>query len=267
MIIDCFTFNNELSILEARLEELDGLVDFHVLVEATKTQSLQDKPMHFEENKMRFKKFLKKIIHVKVVKIPETNGVWSFENYQRNCIASGLFHLRISDKDIILISDVDEIPSKAALEQNLPNLKDFQIYKMGYNVYYLNLQVKDKPWNGTVAVFGSQIQNHSIQTLIKVRDTIAECYKISDGGWHLGYQGGPEFMYKKYFDCVEPFDKVNGIPAKEKFMQLFAERAVDNGSFIFSDNLSRTDLTLVQVPRETLPKFIQENPEKYPYIL
>ena len=120
-------------------------------------------------------------------------------------------------------------------------------------------------WNGTVAVLGKNIKGNTIQRFRDIKDNIPNV--IKNAGWHLGYQGGPEFMYNKYFDCVEPFDKTHGIPAKEKFLQLFAERAVDNGSFIFSDNLNRTDLTLIKVPKETLPKFIQENPEKYPHIL
>ena len=54
MIIDCFPFFNELDVLELRLNILDSVVDKFVLVEASKTQSLIDKPFYFEDNKDRF---------------------------------------------------------------------------------------------------------------------------------------------------------------------------------------------------------------------
>ena len=47
MIYDCFPFNNELDILEIRLNILNDVVDKFILVEASKTQSLLDKPFYF----------------------------------------------------------------------------------------------------------------------------------------------------------------------------------------------------------------------------
>ena len=66
-IIDCFSFFNELELLEIRLNILDQYVDKFVLVEAAKTQTLKDKPFVFEENKSRYEKFLDKIVHVYIV--------------------------------------------------------------------------------------------------------------------------------------------------------------------------------------------------------
>lgn len=54
MIIDCFTFFNELDVLEIRLRELDGVVDRFVLVEATLTHQGKPKPLLYAENKERF---------------------------------------------------------------------------------------------------------------------------------------------------------------------------------------------------------------------
>ena len=108
MIIDCFPFFNELDVLELRLNILDSVVDKFVLVEASKTQSLIDKPFYFEDNKDRFAKFLHKIVHIKVQDYPNEGG-WAMENFQRNCILRGLKHLDLNTHDIVGISDVDEI--------------------------------------------------------------------------------------------------------------------------------------------------------------
>ena len=61
-IYDCFIFFNELDLLEIRLKTLEKVVDYFLLVEATKTHRGQDKPLYFNENKERFKKWEKKII-------------------------------------------------------------------------------------------------------------------------------------------------------------------------------------------------------------
>ena len=54
MIYDCFTFFNELELLELRLNELADVVDKFVLVEATQTHTNKPKPLHYLENRARF---------------------------------------------------------------------------------------------------------------------------------------------------------------------------------------------------------------------
>jgi len=64
MLYDCFMFFDELELLDLRLHYLDPLIDRFVLVESTRTFSLKDKPLFFDENKSMFSKFLPKIEHV-----------------------------------------------------------------------------------------------------------------------------------------------------------------------------------------------------------
>ena len=59
-VYDCFTFFNELDLLEIRLNELNDVVDYFVLVEATTTYSGKPKELYFQKNKDRYKKFEKK---------------------------------------------------------------------------------------------------------------------------------------------------------------------------------------------------------------
>ena len=66
MIFDCFSFFNELDILEIRLNVLAPVVDKFVLVEAVRRHSGEPKELYFEKNKQRFAPFLDKIIHVVV---------------------------------------------------------------------------------------------------------------------------------------------------------------------------------------------------------
>ena len=61
-IIDAFTFYNELDLLLYRLTALDHIVDYFIIVEATKTHAGKDKPLFFEENKHLYGKFMNKIV-------------------------------------------------------------------------------------------------------------------------------------------------------------------------------------------------------------
>lgn len=262
MIIDTFTFWKELDILEIRLNELNSVVDKFILVEAAHTQSMQSKPYYFEENKSRFDKFLDKIIHIKVDdKIDISQNSWAFENFQRQCIARGLNQLSIQSTDYILVSDVDEIPKAECLQRLLPTMGQILCFGMTYNIYYLNLVMRHKLWPGTVAVRAGDLQC-DMHTLIKLRDRLPHHLIPCDTGWHLGYQGGEQVVFDKYFSCIEPFNK-NDIPSKELFSNVFKQRAKDKGSFIFCDNLDRQDLILDRVPVNNLPGYVIDNQERF----
>src|SRR5689334_20509145 len=98
-VIDCFTFFNELDLLEFRLKLLDAHVDHFVLAESNITHSGQPKPFYFEENKKRFDRWLHKIIYLRVNQSAEglvfttehsynpQSSAWKLENGQRNALA------------------------------------------------------------------------------------------------------------------------------------------------------------------------------------
>ena len=77
MIYDCFTFFNELDLLEIRLNVLKDVVDKFVLVESVKTFTGRDKELFFEKNKDRFAAFADRIIHLVVREFPPSYCRWS----------------------------------------------------------------------------------------------------------------------------------------------------------------------------------------------
>ncbi|KAF9129051.1 hypothetical protein BGX30_014112 [Mortierella sp. GBA39] len=56
-VIDIIPVNDELYMLEVRMEELDPVVDLFVIVESEFTFTLKPKPLYFRRNRDRFKKF------------------------------------------------------------------------------------------------------------------------------------------------------------------------------------------------------------------
>ena len=83
-----------------RLNVLDSVVDYFILVEANQTYVRKQKQLYFQENKELFTKFLHKIIHI-IVDLPhkfETIKItcgdqWINEKFQRNCIQLFLLDL------------------------------------------------------------------------------------------------------------------------------------------------------------------------------
>jgi len=99
-IIDCFTFYNELKMLEFRLAELNDDVDYFVLVESTFTHTGNKKDLFFEKNKNLYSKYLHKIIHIIVDDMPNTENAWDNEKYQRKCINRGIQQLTLNEDDV-----------------------------------------------------------------------------------------------------------------------------------------------------------------------
>lgn len=133
-IYDCFTFFNELEILMIRLEELYDVVDHFVIVEGSLTFTGKPKSHYFAENRHLFSRFEDKIIYILVEDFPSpTNDLrldaWRREHHQRNQIIRGLSHC--APRDIIIISDVDEIPRHDVIA-NLP--------RIGKNIFNLDMQ-------------------------------------------------------------------------------------------------------------------------------
>ena len=218
MVYDCFIFFNELDLLEIRLNELNDVVDKFVLVEADRTFQNKPKPFIFEENKERFAKFLDKIIHIKLTKypffIPIINpfSPWKLEFYQRDSILKGL--VNCNSDDVILISDVDEIPNSNVLKQLLDKgVSKIHGLKMDMFMYFLNNKLiydggsnmtkeesKDGIWHCTALLPYKLLKNrpYRIRKIIMRTKRRGEVYEIiANAGWHFTYLGGVKKIIQK----------------------------------------------------------------------
>lgn len=217
-VIDCFPFFNELDLLEYRLETMDPYVDHFILVESTKTFTGNKKPLHFSINKRRYKKWLDKIIHIVVtdmpdelpqeeidqlVALPEIRDIhWVREHHQRRAISRGLNHITLDYEDIILCSDLDEIPDLTKLDEIRDRLyMGPVIMDQRWFIWNTSLE-KGMRWIGSSANFYSHyIENKDIfQHLRNTRwDENAPHFSKMNCGWHLSWFGNPEFIKNKMF--------------------------------------------------------------------
>lgn len=201
-IYDCFLFFNELEILKIRLHELYNYVDKFVLVESVETFRGDSKPLFFQENKKLFEQYLDKIVHVIVEDTLQTHTAWERETFQRNQILRGL--TTCVAKDLILISDVDEIIRPLVFDEfntKLSSIPANSQYKMVlckmpmYRYFFNCYDAKDSPWPGSIGIYFSDLQKTTPEICRTTRTNSP--YIINDAGWHLTYMGGYERVLQK----------------------------------------------------------------------
>jgi beta-1,4-mannosyl-glycoprotein beta-1,4-N-acetylglucosaminyltransferase len=189
------------------------------LVESTHTFTGHIKPLFYLENKDKFKKFHDKIIHIvndMPYKYPDIN--YSFrhqninENYQRECIKNGINKLKniINDEDVIIFSDLDEIPNPNILKNVINKtieIKNNTFYRLECDMYYYNLNLREgngSNWHGIklIPYFYYRNTNLSMQE-IRVFEYTNYIPIIKNGGWHLSYFGNETFIYNKLVNFKE----------------------------------------------------------------
>src|SRR4051794_7797564 len=113
LIVDTFPIHDELDLLECRLTELYNSVDWFVAVEADVTHQDSPKPWYLTDNLARFDAFKDKLVVVQATGLPtlaDDPDPWAREHAQREHIATGLHRIGVKTDDVILQSDIDEIP-------------------------------------------------------------------------------------------------------------------------------------------------------------
>ena len=221
MIYDCFSFFNELDLLEIRLLTLDKVVDKFILAESHFTHTGRPKPLYYAENKARFESFNDRIIHVVVddfpvmpSDMPIREKAWTRENWQRNAIVRGVPD-DINDEDVLLISDLDEIPSPDYILKATANPKGVTRLDLKSYCFFINMRNVSYPiWNNGTRVLTWRTFNNPATY---AHATHSECCiaAINQGpsatrlrflkptailkpaGWHFSYLGGAEAIQRK----------------------------------------------------------------------
>lgn len=278
MVFDCFPFFNELDLLEIRLNVLKDVVDFFVLVEAGETHTGKPKPFHFEENRARFAAFADRIVHIKIDHFPETcRTSWARENYQRNRIDLGL-RGRAKDDDLILISDLDEIPDPACVTKDVPP-RGVTVFEQRYYAFFVNYDNVRRPsWNGTrrvtyrdfKSVFDGvrTLRNEILVEEVNVGTTASKirCRKLprsrggekrlKNAGWHFTCLGGVEMVAQKIVSFAHEEYNPGVVDLKK------VEEIIRRGKGVF------WKMNCFAVPLdERFPKYILENRERYAHLI
>ena len=289
-IFDCFMYFDEEVVLDVRLNTLDKYVDYFVIVESSFTHKGDNKNLMFNHNK--FEKFKNKIIYlvydkqpkgIEVVNENDSEGEKSRkyilnaalrENGQRNFIQNGLN--KAEDNDIILISDVDEMPNLS--EVNFNNISE-KIIMFHQDMFYykFDLKIPNLLWTGTKGCRKKYLL--SPQWLRNVKDRKYFHFRIdilfsekkyssikfiSNGGWHFSnIKTAEEIEYKlKSYLHHREFD-LQSLSVEE------IQNIIENKKAIYDLKVDKRvnkigdGSKLVKIKFEKLPIYIQQNKHNY----
>ena len=268
-IFDCFMYFDEEVVVDVRLNTLNKFVDYFIIVESKFTHKGDKRELKF--NHKKFDQFKDKIIYViddqiysqtEEVKQQDTEDEKSRkyifnaayrENGQRNLIMKGLD--KAENEDLILISDVDEIPKLSHL-----NLKEINeriiLFKQDMFYYKFNLHLPNFIWTGTKGCKKKYLLNP--QWLRNIKDRKYSFFRldiffsktkyndikiIDDGGWHFSNIKTPNeiehklrsYLHHREFDAnplsTDEIDKI--IKKKKAIYDLTVDKTtnkIGNGS-------------------------------------
>jgi|TARA_Y100000389_G_scaffold7002_1_gene6709 beta-1,4-mannosyl-glycoprotein beta-1,4-N-acetylglucosaminyltransferase len=290
-IFDCFMFYDEELLLDVRMNILNDFVDYFIIVESKYFHNGLKRELKFDIN--NYSKFRDKIIYLvhdqqpnSIQKIDPTDdydliskkkitNAHIRENDQRNFIEKGLD--KSDDDDLILISDVDEIPNLEKVD--LKKIKN-KIIMFEQNIFYykFNRYLPDFKWFGTKACKKKSLINPQWLRNIKSNkysflriDTFFSNSKysnkhyIKNGGWHfsnLKNSKDIEIKLKSYLHHhdyeteelgTEKIDSL--IKNNSTIYDMFADKTSDK----YGDNSRRQ---LIKFEINKLPLYIQKNLNK-----
>jgi len=284
-------FYDEEVLLDIRLNILDKYVDYFIIVESKFFHNGERRSLKF--NIERFNKFKDKIIYI--IHEKEPSGILKLdqkdnesikshklifnahlrENDQRNHISQGL--TKATDDDLILISDVDEIPNFDSL--NLSKVKNqIIIFQQEIFYYKFNRYLPNFTWHGTKACIKKKllspqwlrnIKNKTfsfwrIDTFFSKNKYINKIF-ISNGGWHFSNIKNADdielklksYLHHRDYETEElGYEKIKElIKNNETIYDMFGDKKAKK----YGDN---TRKKLEKYDLKKLPQFIQDNKNK-----
>ncbi|PAN38702.1 hypothetical protein PAHAL_7G190600 [Panicum hallii] len=181
-VFDAVLFSNELDILEIRWNELSPYVSEFVLLESNSTFTGMKKPLHFKENRHRFG-FAESRLTYGMIGGRFVRGENPFveESYQRVALDQLIKIAKIEDDDLLIMSDVDEIPSGHTIDllrwcDDIPDILHLQLRNYLYSFEFF---LDDKSWRASIHRYrsGKTRYAHFRQT-----DEL-----LADSGWHCSF--------------------------------------------------------------------------------
>jgi hypothetical protein len=263
-IYDCFTFYNELDLLELRFAELYDHVDHFVLVEANRTFQNNLKPFYFGENQHRFTQYMDKVIHIQVDDMPTDTDAWGREAHQRNSIARGI--VDADDNDIVIVSDLDEIIRPSTVDAMRADAEN-SIWGLRMPLFYFKfnymLTTTDSIYTTWAMACRKQIlteaedlrRNRFALNGFALNHKVNGIHMMEHSGWQFSYLGDTEFAKSK----IQSFAHVETNRA-DIIDNLDIEQSVANGNGLGPSPIER--FVPVQID-SYMPQAIQQAPDKY----
>ncbi len=264
-LIDCFMYFDEDLMLDLRLNILNENVDKFIIAEATRDHAGNEKKLNF--NLKNFSKFENKIQYLVVDDVPinvkSKKKNWSAnhwrDQHQRNAMARGFENC--DDEDLIMISDIDEIPDPKKMSEFKIQNKYACFMQKNFQSKLNLLNVTDKYWMGTKICQKKFLRSPQWLRDIKTKKRpFWKFYKpktpqlILDGGWHFSFLKKPKDIAKKIISYShQEFNKDEFINEKK------IEKRIENKQDLFNRNIKYEKIEI----DSSFPKYIFDNKTMY----
>ncbi len=263
-LIDCFMYFDEDLVLEIRLNTLSEIVDKFVIAEATKDHAGREKKLNFKIDK--FSKFKKKIEYHVIddlpIKVKSYKKGWHEnhlrDQFQRNSLAKG--YKDCDSNDLIMISDIDEIPDPKKIEEfNVKNKYACFLQKNFQSKINL-LNITDNFWAGTkICQKKNLISPQWLRNIKTQKRPFWKFFKdkepqlIENGGWHFSFLKKPEEIKNKIISYShQEFNK------KEFTNTMNIEKRIIDGKDLFDRDIIYKKIEV----DKTFPEYVFKNKEK-----
>lgn len=202
-VIDIIFFNGQIDILEFRLTELNPLVDTFIIIEFLSNSS---ESMLVKHNEI-FDTWKEKVIHLYAPIV--FNSDEKIELIHRT-----ILKLKLDFEDVIMISDVNEIPNLLDFDNVIEELKfDSVLLENQKFVWNINHVDKHRDTGSLVFFYTTLLQNKpKIKQYYSNKDSYyITCEKINNGWKFVGFDIKNRIGFEYQVEEKLPMDKVNPI--------------------------------------------------------
>ncbi|CAM8985087.1 unnamed protein product [Rhodiola kirilowii] len=181
-VYDAVVFNNEVEMLTIRWQEMSAYVDEFVLLESNSTFTGLPKPLIFESNKKKFEFVKSRLTYGKIGgRFRKGENPFVEEAYQRVALDQLLRVAGIKDDDLLIMSDVDEIPSSHTINllrwcDDIPPILHLQLRNYLYSFEFYQ---DDTSWRASIHRY---VKGKTRYAHYRQSDLL-----LADSGWHCSF--------------------------------------------------------------------------------
>eukprot|EP00879_Flechtneria_rotunda_P004000 GHRR01004241.1.p1 GENE.GHRR01004241.1~~GHRR01004241.1.p1 ORF type:complete len:317 (+),score=5.20 GHRR01004241.1:63-1013(+) len=261
LVYDLFIVNQELDMIEIRLRELEAVVDVFVVLESRMTFRGSKRDISFPRVLHRLPGAVIAKVRYSVLDALEGDDAWSREHYQRDALFTVALQspgVSAHAGDILLVSDVDEIPKPAFIRAM--KLCDGFRYPLSLHAqlrYYAFDTLVGQSWHAPRAVLFSQPLQLTASEVRRL--SVNDVTVYLNTSWHCSY----------CFDTIAAF---------QRKLESFSHAEYDTTAIKDPHNIAQMvregkDVLLRNMPKfvkETgsidMPQYIRNHPSRFSYL-
>lgn len=267
-VYDAVLFSNEVDILTLRWQELYPYITQFVLLESNSTFSGLPKPLVFAAHRDQFKFVEPRLTYGTIGgRFKRGENPFVEEAYQRVALDQLLRIAGISDDDLLIMSDVDEIPSRHTINllrwcDNIPDVLHLQLKNY---LYSFEFPVDYESWRASIHRYqtGKSRYAHFRQT-----DDL-----LADSGWHCSFcfRHISEFIFKmkayshndrvRFSHYLNPKRIQGKICDGEDLFDMLPEE------YTFQKIVAKMGRVPHSYSAVHLPSYVYENADRYKFLL